>query len=186
MRFLLRSAQALPSAVLHSTVRSHRMRVPPSFSTNHLIEWPFWPVAAFARHECALPAKPSTALWRRISSIGQRLSRFFAIVKMNRVICKNLVVLVPLSCQQHDVSRARLFDRQPNGFRAVRFDHVLPTGPLHSHHNVTDDFQRVFLARIVAGQNRKVAKTSGNLSHDRPFGPVARPAAAEYRDDSSF
>ncbi len=75
---------------------------------------------------------------------------YFAIVKVNGAIRKNLVVLVAFACEQNDVSGARFFDGQADGLGAVRFDHVFAAGLLHADDDVADDFQRVFLAGIVA------------------------------------
>src|SRR5271166_858255 len=102
--------------------------------------------------QSALRAKPFAAVRRcHVPAIAERFRCHFAIVKVNRVIRKNLVVLVSFAGQQNDVSLARFFNGQVDRFRAVGFDEIFPAGLLHTHHNVTDDFQGILLSRIVAG-----------------------------------
>src|ERR1700741_992471 len=102
-----------------------------------------------------LRAKPSSAFWRlRVAPLAERFPRFFAIVKMDRVVRENLVVLMALARQQHNISRARFFNRQMDGLCPVRFDHVFSDGFLHAYRDIADDLQRIFLPRVVARQNR--------------------------------
>ncbi len=57
--------------------------------------------------------------------------------------------------QQHDVAGCGFVERHFDGPLAVRFDAILRVDFLQSHHHVVDDPQRVFAARIVAGQHDK-------------------------------
>src|SRR5271170_15826 len=141
-----------------------------SFSASRYL-WPAGPRLSSRRDVSALRAKPCAmvscpARRRRVPTIVQCLCRHFAIVKVNRMVCEDLVVLVALACEQNHVSRARFFDRQVNGLRAVRLDHVFSAGLLHAHNNVADDLQRFLLPRVIACQDRQIAHAPGDFTHD--------------------
>jgi len=55
---------------------------------------------------------------------------------------------------------------------------------LQTDDNVADDFQRIFQARIVVGENREVAQAARDFAHDRALGTVFAAAAAEERNDA--
>ena len=102
------------------------------------------------------------------------------------MVGQDLVVFVALSCQEHHISRACFINRHRDGFAAVRLDHVFAAGLLHADDDVADDLERIFLARIVAGENREIAEAAGKFAHDGALGAVARTAAAKERDDSAL
>src|SRR5215469_16843585 len=108
-------------------------------------------LCAFQRVSPPLSSILGTAI---VAAPLERLPCFLTIVEVNRAVPENLVVLMALARQQHDVPRLGFFNCRMNGFPPVRFNQVLPTGLLHAHHDVADDLQGVLLARIVARQNR--------------------------------
>src|SRR6201993_4767252 len=103
----------------------------------------------------------------RKSLAAQNLARLFAIVKLKRAIAQDLCVLVTLARQQHDVSCLRFVKRHSQRCLAILLDPVVPVYLLQSHHHVVDDPQRIFRARIIAGQNYQVAQRSRCLAHQR-------------------
>ena len=67
---------------------------------------------------------------------------------------------------------------------AIGLDDVRHVDAADAHQGVVHDGQRIFGARIVAGQHHEVAGLGGRLSHQRTLGAVAIAAAAEKRDDA--
>src|SRR3984893_14167494 len=107
-----------------------------------------------------------------ISPLAQRAASHVAIVELQRAIGQNLVMLMAFSGQQHNVASAGFIHRQSNSFFAVRLNDIFAAGFLHPDNNVADDFQRIFLARIVTGKNGEIAEPPGNFAHDRALGTV--------------
>ena len=77
----------------------------------------------------------------------------------------------------------RFVNGQRNGFSAIGLQHILGAAALQAGQGVVHDVERVFTARIVAGQDHEVAARSGRLAHQRPLAAVAVAAASENRDD---
>ncbi len=78
----------------------------------------------------------------------------------------------PFSSKEYNVAGFRFVHRQSDGFGAVGFDQIFAGGFLHSNYDIADDFQRIFLARIVAGENRQVAQSPRGFAHDWTFGAI--------------
>src|SRR5262249_10952068 len=57
---------------------------------------------------------------------------------------------------------------------------------LQADDDIANDLQRIFLPRIVVGENRQVAQAAGDFSHDGAFGTVFAAATPEQRDDAAF
>src|SRR5206468_9167918 len=72
----------------------------------------------------ALGAKSGAVLRPFKTAIAKRAPRHFAILKLQRAIRKNLIILVALSSQQHDVAGARLIHGHADSFFAVRLDQI--------------------------------------------------------------
>ncbi len=96
---------------------------------------------------------------------------------------------MPLARQQHNVARSRLLQSESNGFAAIRLHRIFRAGVLRflqSHHRIVHDRQRILRARIVGSEHHKIAALARRLAHQRTFGSIAIPPAAEKRDDSAF
>src|SRR4029077_4309783 len=124
--------------------------------------------------------------WDLIPALDQRGSSHFAIVKLQRAVGKNLIILVAFSGQKNHVARARFVHGQPDRLFAVRLNDIFAAGLLHSDNNVADNFQRIFLARIVTGKNGEIAEPPGDFAHYRPLGAVLGAATAKERDDAAL
>src|SRR5216684_9075818 len=112
----------------------------------------------------ALGAKPRAAsrlafqlaaipllVWRPFKTpFAQGAPRHFAVVKFERPVGDNLIILMAFSGQQHDVSAAGFLHGHADGLLPVRLDQVFAGGFLQSHDDVADNFQRVFAPRIIA------------------------------------
>src|ERR1700730_470402 len=121
-----------------------------------------------------------------ISPLNQRAACHFAVVKLQCSIGKNLVILVAFSAQEHNVAGASFVHRQPDSLFAVRLDDIFAGGFLHANNNVADNFQRIFLARIVTGKNGEIAEPPGDFTHDWALGAILGAATAKKRDDAAF
>src|SRR5712692_10636990 len=95
---------------------------------------------------------PGQALLRAVAALAQRLARHFAVVKVNRAIAEHLIGLVAFAGQEHNVAGPRLVERPFDGFLAVGLDKVPRPSFLQAHRHVVDNPQRVFAARVVAGE----------------------------------
>ena len=67
---------------------------------------------------------------------------------------------------------------------AVGLHDMRHVGAADAHQGIVHDGQRIFGARVVAGQHHEVAGFGGRLPHQRTLGAVAVAAAAEKRDDA--
>ena len=119
-------------------------------------------------------------------SFAQGSPRDVAIIKFESAVSENLIILMAFACEQNDISAARFVHCKADGFFTVGFDQIFSAGFLETHDDVADDFQGIFGAWIVTGQDRKVAQTSRHFAHDWTFGAVFPAAAAEERDDAPF
>src|SRR5256714_7234720 len=84
------------------------------------------------------------------TTFAQDAPRHFAVVKFERLVGKNLIILVTLSGQQHDVSAAGFLQCHANGLFSVRLDQVFAGGFFQSPADVADDFPRGFPVPGVA------------------------------------
>src|ERR1700743_2753620 len=77
-------------------------------------------------HPSELGAKLFAAtFWRLVlTPFAHRAPRLFAIIKMQRAVGQNLIVLVALAREQHDVARPRLIHRQRNRFLSILLDQI--------------------------------------------------------------
>jgi len=95
---------------------------------------------------------------------------------------------VPLAGHQHQIAGPR----ELHGLRDS-----LP--PIHDRHDplpgvalgvrrdaaqdVVDDAARLLVARVVGGDDDDVAQPAGHRAHQRPFGAITIPSAAEHGDE---
>src|SRR6266581_8781293 len=110
----------------------------------------------------------------------------------------NLVVLVPLPCQQDDVARSGEPRRQTDGVPAgFHHDEPLPgkrrrqlirtvlrnTEGNNPTPDLGHDEVRLFRPGIVGGDDRQLAQVGGNPPHDRALPLVSIATAAEQGDN---
>src|SRR3954453_23774825 len=105
---------------------------------------------------------------------------------MKGLASDDLIVLVTLARNQHEVASSRFRDRLmdrlgPIGDLAVRL-----TRPLNSLLCITENLFRIFRAWIVRRENHHVAQTARRLAHRRALRPIAIATTAEHRDDLSL
>src|SRR5579872_2022800 len=110
---------------------------------------------------------------------AEQVPRDLAVIERNRAVPKNLVRLVALAGDHHDVARPGQRQRAPNRETPVRL--ALKVPPRGTGLDLADDRPRVLAARIVGGEHGVVGKRRPDASHDRPLRPVAVAAAAEHR-----
>ncbi len=118
------------------------------------------------------------------SALAQDAARHFAVIEINGAVPQHLVGLVALAGQQHDVAGPRLVESALDRNRAVGLNQVLRIGLLQAHHRIVDSPQRVFTARVVAGEHDNIARAPGRLAHQRALGAVAVAATAKQGDDA--
>ncbi len=92
----------------------------------------------------------------------------------------DLIVLVPLARDEHDVARGRALDGGLDR-RAPIGDERRRSAPLVRHAGVrlVDDGLRIFRARVVRRDDHLVRVAPGGAGHARPLGAIAVAAAAE-------
>src|SRR5690606_29388185 len=135
-------------------------------------------------------AQPARARHRAASSLRlpprlpatQGQSSLFEIGERQALTEDLLVGLVPFAGNQHHIVRPRLTDGARDRLRAV--DHLL------GHRAGTgsdrlDDAQRVFRARVVAGDDHTIGERTGDLAHHRALARVAIATAAEHADETA-
>src|SRR5262245_26097446 len=118
-------------------------------------------------------------------SFDERLASDFAVVEINFAGRQNLIGLVPFAGDQDHVSRPRLHDRAEDGFAAIDHQIVMLADARQADPDVIQDQQRVFTAGVVRGRDHEVAQPRRLFPHERAFGPVTIPAAAEDRNHAA-
>src|SRR5262245_31019868 len=132
------------------------------------------------------PAKPwpaSGSPHKFSPPASQNLTRDGAVVERQRLAADDLVALVALAGDHHGVASARPVERAGDGPAAVDLGDVTLLGAGHTPeagHDLVEDRLRRLRARVVGGDPGAIGQTRGDLSHDRPLGAVAIPAAAEH------
>src|SRR5690348_14549348 len=92
----------------------------------------------------------SLCLPSRVAFAPQNRSRLLAIVEINLAFTQHLIRLVPFSCEQNDVARARVVESNLQRAFSVRLRAIFRVDALQTDGDVVDDQQRIFAARIVA------------------------------------
>src|ERR1700722_20153590 len=93
-----------------------------------------------------------------VAAFAQYAPCFFAIIKMQRSVGENLIVLMTFSREQNDVARARLIHRQRDRLLPVGLDEIFRVRLLQADNDVVDDLQRIFCSRIIVGEDRQIAE----------------------------
>src|SRR5690348_17088371 len=108
---------------------------------------------------------------------------------MEFVIADDLIIFMPLTCDDDDVAFARQQDRTKYRVSPVGCDLILPSRLLNADLDLTNYFHRVLGPRIVRCDDRKIAVLTGNATHRDAFCLVAVSAAAkdcDYASGSQF
>ena len=112
--------------------------------------------------------------------IIQRTTRNLNVVKGNGVIGELLIFFVPFARNQDQVARLRHRRGTSNRFRAVR--DFLVMGRAKSFLDVVNDCVRIFLARIVGGDDGVVGQFIGHARHQWPLFSITIATAPEDHD----
>jgi hypothetical protein len=108
-----------------------------------------------------------------------RRGGLLAIVEVDLGGAEDLVVLVALAGDHHDVARRGLGHRRADRGAAIDVD-VERVG--HRRQDRVEDGPRIFGARVVAGHHRQVGLGRDRRAHLGPLGGIAIAAAAEHAD----
>src|SRR5581483_845595 len=116
---------------------------------------------------------------------AERLLRLLAVVEMDRLAPDDLIILVALAGDEHDVPRLRLRDRERNRLGSVqRYLIILTLRRLDAGLDLVGDGGGILAAGIVARDDHVVAEFAGGSAHRTALGAVAVAAAAEYGQDA--
>src|SRR6185436_2863620 len=108
-----------------------------------------------------------------LSPLQQRGACYFLIVEVKRLTSDDLVILVPLPRNQHEVARLRLRDRLVNRLSSIENLPVRLARPLNSLFRVAQYLLRIFRARIVRREYYDVAQAARRFAHRRALRPIA-------------
>src|SRR6185503_5053920 len=109
---------------------------------------------------------------RRLPTAGPSLrqpragTQAVAVAEWPALAADDLVILVPLSGDEHGVARARFRERRVDRARAVALDEHLagPADPAQDHR---DNAVGVFAAWVVVGDDDAIREPLGGLAHER-------------------
>src|SRR6185369_2755348 len=122
---------------------------------------------------------PATALL--ISSSVKFMQQFFRyrpIVERMHGCSNRLIRFVSLAGDENRIAFSRLRERKANRFSTVGLHPIRRA--FHAFFDFLDDRQRIFASWIVRRDNRVIAFTSSNCTHQRPLRAIAFTSAAEY------
>src|ERR1017187_7941498 len=114
-----------------------------------------------------------------VTETSQHSAGHLAIVESDGLVFQYLVSFVSLSGKNHNVAGTRFLDGAGDGGGAVRLDDVRHVGAPDAHQRIVHNVERIFRARIVAGQHDEIAVFRGRLPHQRTLRAVAVAAAPE-------
>ncbi len=106
----------------------------------------------------------------------QSLAQLFAIIKVNATVLKNLVIFVPFTGDQEQVSRLQQIHGELNGGTSVFYDDIPPAltisglvlAPLplmdldQTAPHIVENLRRVFAAGVIGGRDRNIGTTGGD------------------------
>src|SRR6185369_17425092 len=95
----------------------------------------------------------------------------------------DLIILVALTRNQHEVAAACLRDCLMNRFSAIRNLAVWLACLLNPLFRVTQNLFRIFSTRIIGSQNHNVAQSARRLAHGRALRTIAIAPTSKYGDD---
>ena len=96
-----------------------------------------------------------------------------------------LVCLVALAGQHDHIGISGDGQRVANRLAAVLYHGIFATGVANSFLNLVENFERIFVAGVVAGEDDQVGQLSGDFAHDGPFAVVAVAAAAKQGNQAA-
>ncbi|MPN35950.1 hypothetical protein SDC9_183455 [bioreactor metagenome] len=97
-----------------------------------------------------------------------------------------LIVLVPFAGDHDHVVRLRRAQRITDCFLAVFYHGILRAAAFDTLFDGLNDRHRVFRARVVACDHRKLRESARDFAHDRTLCAVTIAAAAKDADDSAL
>src|SRR3954465_14712959 len=114
--------------------------------------------------------------------IFDRATRNLDVVEWDRVICELLIIFVTLACDQHNVA----WTSKRNGAidRLGAIDNFFVMIRTKAFFGFGDNRARVFLSRIIRGDDGVIAEAVRHLGHQRSFLPVAIAATTKNRNQS--
>src|SRR5579884_3799019 len=98
----------------------------------------------------------------------------------------DLHLLVALACQQYDVFRLRMFQRNRDGHATVGFGYIICLHLIESNLRFFDNCLWIFAAWVIGRQHHKIASFACGTSHQWTLLAIAIPAAAKKRDHSAM
>ena len=131
---------------------------------------------------------------RRWGSSPAGCCGFLPVIKMLLGCADNLIIFVPLACQQNYIATICKADCQPYRLMAVFNNHKSPvreaaskfiapvganTERLYSRYYLREDTLRIFCSRVVRSDDRQIAHVGGDTAHDWALAVVAITATAE-------
>src|ERR1041385_9257553 len=118
--------------------------------------------------------------------LSQRRPRYFLVVEMKRLASDDLIILVPLARDQHQITIARFGDRLVNRLGAIRDLAIRLPCLLNSFLSVAKNLFGILCARIAGGENHHTAQPSRRFPHRSALRSIGVPATAKDRDDLSL
>ena len=105
-------------------------------------------------------------------SFRQCGARDFLVVEVKRLTPDDLVVLMPLPGNQHEVAGSRFRDRLVNSLRAISDLAIRLARPLNPLFRIAEYLLGIFRARVVGRENHNVTQATRRLTHRCSFRPV--------------
>src|SRR6185295_4824012 len=121
-----------------------------------------------------------------LTSLRERGAGDFLVVEVKCLTADDLVILVALPGNQHEVAGLGFGDCLVNRVRPVGDLAIGFARSLNSLFRVAEYLLRIFRARVVRRENYDVAQTARGLTHRRSLRPVAITATPKHRDDLSL
>src|ERR1051325_3889296 len=129
---------------------------------------------------CAFAGKTSLAPLR------QRRPRHFLVVEMKNFAPDDLIILVSLARDQHQIPIARFGDCLIDRCGAIRELAIRLAGLLNYLLRVAKNLLRIFGARIVGSQDHHVTQTPRPFAHRRPPRTISIAPTTKHGDDLSL
>ena len=92
---------------------------------------------------------------------------------------ENLVILMALAGDQHQIIRPGFGNRSGNGAGPISFHHQRRPGR-NSRHHVVKNPLRIFRARVIRGDHHTIRQLGDHRGHLRALPPVPITAATEH------
>ena len=118
-----------------------------------------------------------------MADLREYLPGQLTVVKGHGLVADDLVVLVPLPCDKHDVPAPGTVDCRGDSLAAVHYQPVLRLSLLKAGFDLREDLLRIFTPRVIRGSKHKIAQARGDVPHYRAFGLVPVSPASENSDD---